>query len=36
MYPFCGHLNYLLDASGFAAEETISLGNLTVPQQAFG
>ena len=29
-------LNFLLDASGFVAEEAIALGSFTVPQQAFG
>lgn len=33
----CGSiLNFLLDASGFVAEEAISLGRFTMPQQAFG
>lgn len=29
-------LIFLLDVSGFVAEEAIALGSLTVPQQAFG
>jgi len=29
-------LNFILDASGFVAEEAIAVGSFTVPQQAFG
>jgi len=29
-------LNFLLDSSGFVAEEAIALGSFTVTQQAFG
>jgi len=36
VYPLCSSLISLLAASGFVAEEAISLGNITVPQQAFG
>jgi hypothetical protein len=37
MSSLCGRsLNFLLDASGVVADEAVTLGSLTVSQQAFG
>ena len=35
-YPSCSYLTPFLVASGFVAEESVSLGNLTVSEQPFG
>jgi hypothetical protein len=37
MYPpRSSYLNFLLDALGVIADEAVTLGRLTVSQQAFG